>query len=138
MSTSSLHRESTDSLIMLQSLDAVHVDDIKVLGCGILSWKPPRGSEGEELGYVVRYFDGETYDSTSGGSYKRIHCYFEGIGRQWDIAEELPTDGRTVYADVSIFLFLQRKYSFHLQIQAQNSAGRVSPYSERIVVAGEL
>ena len=76
-----------------------------MLGCGIISWKPPRGNEGEELGYVVRYFDGETYDSTSGGSYKRIHCYFEDIGRQWDIAEELPTDGRTVYVDVSIFSF---------------------------------
>ena len=40
-----------DSIILL----ADAVDDIEVLGCGIISWKPPPGNE---LGYVVRFFEG--------------------------------------------------------------------------------
>ena len=73
---------------------------IEVLGCGVISWRPPPGNEGEELGYVVRFFDGDTYDSSASG-YRRIQRYFDDIGRQWARAENLPTDGRTIYADVS-------------------------------------
>ena len=75
------------------------VGDIEVLGCGVISWRPPPGNEGEELGYVVRFFDGDTYDSSTSG-YRRIQRYFDDIGRHWARAENMPTDGRTIYADV--------------------------------------
>ena len=67
-----------------------------MLGCGVISWKPPRGNEGDHLGYVVRFSD----DNSDGG-YRSLQRYFEDIGRQWAIADNLPTDGRTVYAEVS-------------------------------------
>ena len=72
---------------------------IEVLGCGVISWRPPPGNEGEELGYVVRFFDGDTYDSSASG-YRSIQRYFNDIGRHWARAENIPTDGRTIYADV--------------------------------------
>ena len=72
-----------------------------MLGCGILSWKPPRGNEGDELGYVVRFYDVESATDINRG-YRSVQRYFEDIGRQWAVADNLPTDGRTVYADVSI------------------------------------
>ena len=74
----------------------VHVDDIQVLGCGVISWKPPRGNEGDLLGYVVRFTDGNS------GGYSSLQRYFDDIGRQWAVADNLPTDGRTVYAEVNI------------------------------------
>lgn len=84
-------------------VDAVNSDDIEVLGCGVISWKPPQGQEGVVLGYVVRFFDGSTYEASSGsGGYREIQRFFEDYGRQWAIAANLPTDGRTVYADVMI------------------------------------
>ena len=73
------------------------VNETKVLGCGLISWKPPPGNEGVKLSYVVRFFDGSTYDTSSG--YKRIQRNSE-IGRQWTRVNDIP-DGRTVYADVS-------------------------------------
>ena len=81
-------------------LGTVHVDDIRVLGCGILSWKPPRGNEGDPLGYVVRFYDEESAANINSG-YRSVQRYFEDIGRQWAVAENLPTDGRIVFADVS-------------------------------------
>ena len=71
----------------------------KVLGCGVISWKPPPGNEGLKLSYVVRFFDGSTYDTTSSSGYRRIQRNIE-IGRQWTRVNDIP-DGRTVYADVS-------------------------------------
>ena len=77
---------------------AVYIDDITVLGCGVISWKPPRDSGGELPGYIVRFFDGVTYENS--GGYKEIQRSFvDDPGRQWAIAENLPS-GRTVYADV--------------------------------------
>ena len=74
------------------------VEDTEVLGCGVISWRPPPGNEGEELGYAVRFFDGDTYEISG---YRTIQRFFGDIGRQWAVAENLPTDGRKVYADVS-------------------------------------
>ena len=71
-----------------------------MLGCGSISWSPPRGNEGEPLGYVVRFFDGATYETSFSG-YRTIQRMFDVIGKQWATAENLPTDGRTVYTDVS-------------------------------------
>ena len=81
---------------------AVQVDDIQVLGCGIISWKPPRGNEGDRLGYIVRFSD----DNSNGG-YRSLQRYFEDIGRQWAVADNLPTDRRIVYAEVSYLQFTQ-------------------------------
>ena len=112
------------------------MDDIEVLGCGIISWKPPRGNEDcGGLGYVVRFFDGETYVSTPSSGYRSLQRYFDEIGRQWAVGEDLPTDGRTVYADVSgiFYTFLSSSLYFY-QIRARN--GDLSgPYSEIIIVA---
>ena len=74
------------------------VNETRVLGCGVISWKPPPGNEGVKLSYVVRFFDGGTYDTSPSG-YKKIHRDIE-IGRQWTRVNDIP-DGRTVYADVS-------------------------------------
>ena len=77
------------------------VDGIEVLGCGIISWRPPPGNELEELGYIVRFFEGSTYAATTTG-YRRIQSYYsDNIGRQWAIAEDLPYN-TTVYAEVSV------------------------------------
>ena len=76
------------------------VNETKVLGCGVISWKPPPGNEGLKLSYIVRFFDGSTYyTSTSTSGYRRIQRNIE-IGRQWTRVDDIP-DGRTVYADVS-------------------------------------
>ena len=85
-----------DSIILL----ADAVDDIEVLGCGIISWRPPPGNELEELGYIVRFFEGSTYATTTG--YKRNQQYVgsDDIGTQSAVAEDLPY-GTTVYAEVS-------------------------------------
>ena len=96
----------------MHSDTGVHVDDIRVLGCGVISWKPPRGNEGDRLGYVVRFSDDK-----SNGRYRSLQRYFEDIGRQWAIADNLPTDGRTVYAEVSIvckFSALNQSYSLSI------------------------
>ena len=76
------------------------VTETKVLGCGVISWKPPLGNEGLKLGYAVRFFDGATYQTST---YRTIERFFENIGRQW--AKENVPQNRTVYADVSLFLF---------------------------------
>ena len=88
-----------DSILLLA--DAVAVDDIEVLGCGIISWRPPPGNELEELGYVVRFFEGSTYAATTG--YRRNQQYVgtDDIGKQSAVAEDLPY-GTTVYAEVSV------------------------------------
>ena len=86
-----------DSILLL----ADAVDDIEVLGCGIISWRPPPGNELEELGYIVRFFEGSTYATTTG--YRRNQQYVgtDDIGTQSAVAEDLPY-GTTVYAEVSV------------------------------------
>ena len=76
------------------------VTEALALGCGIISWKPPPGDEGLALNYVIRFFDGSSY-SDSASSYRTIQRHPEDIGRHWARAENIPTDGRIVYADVS-------------------------------------
>ena len=76
------------------------VTDVETLGCGLISWKPPPGNEGLALGYIVRFFDGASFDVSTSG-YRSAQRYFDDIGRHWARAENMPTDGRTVYADVS-------------------------------------
>ena len=117
-----------------------------MLGCGVISWRPPLGNEGQQLGYVVRFFDGETFETTTG--YKITQRYFEDIGRQWAVAENLPTDGRTVYADVSYthtfasactaYYTVQCYHSVELynRFEQWNTADRNSPFSTKIIVAG--
>ena len=78
---------------------AVHIDDITVLGCGAISWKPPRDTGGELPGYIVRFFDGATYDTSRSEDREIQRSFVDDPGRQWAIAENLPS-GRTVYADV--------------------------------------
>ena len=80
------------------------VDDIEVLGCGIISWRPPPGNELEELGYIVRFFEGSTYAATTTG-YRRNQQYVgtDDIGTQSAVAEDLPYGtSTTVYAEVSV------------------------------------
>ena len=74
--------------------------EVDALGCGLISWEPPPGNEGLALGYIVRFFDGATYDVSASG-YRSAQRYFDDIGRYWARAENMPTDGRTVYVDVS-------------------------------------
>ena len=75
--------------------------EVEVLGCGVISWEPPPGNEGLALGYIVRFFDGASYEASASG-YRSAQRYFDDIGRHWARAENMPTDGRTVYADVSV------------------------------------
>ena len=78
------------------------VDDIEVLGCGIISWRPPPGNELEELGYVVRFFEGSTYATTTG--YRRNQQYVgtDDIGTLSAVAEDLPYGTYYGYAEVSV------------------------------------
>ncbi|CAI8007483.1 hypothetical protein GBAR_LOCUS5223, partial [Geodia barretti] len=92
------------------------VNETKVLGCGVISWKPPPGNEGVKLSYIVRFFDGSTYETSASG-YRRIQRNLE-IGRQWTRVNDIP-DGRTVYAD----------------IRARNTSGNVGLFSQKFVVA---
>ena len=86
-----------------------------MLGCGIIAWKPPQGNELEELGYVVRFFEGSTFATTTTG-YRIVQQYIDtdDIGQRWAVAEDLPY-GTTVYADVSecscvLFMFIHQNY----------------------------
>ena len=107
------------------------VEDIEVLGCGIISWKPPPGNELEELNYVVKFFDGPTYgttDPTTG--YRSLQQYFgtDNIGKQSAVAIDLPY-GTTVYADVSVcvsmvYIHHISKYSLSLCIGSCNKQCR--------------
>ena len=92
------------NLVNLLTLITGAVAEVEALGCGLISWKPPPGNEGLALGYIVRFFDGATYDASASG-YRSGQRYFDDIGRHWARAENMPTDGRTVYADVSIKRF---------------------------------
>ena len=88
-----------DSILLLA--DAVAVDDIEVLGCGIIiSWRPPPGNELEELGYIVRFFVGSTFATTTGYRRNQQYVGIDDIGTQSAVAEDLPYD-TTVYAEVS-------------------------------------
>ena len=87
---------------MFLSLGAVAVADVEVLGCGVIAWKPPQGNECEELTYTVRFFDGLSYFASAGG-YRNIQ-QITNTDQTWAIAEDFPTDGRTVRADVSIII----------------------------------
>ena len=99
-----------DSILLLA--DAVAVDDIEVLGCGIISWKPPPGNELEDLGYVVRFFVGSTYAATTGYRSNQQYVGTDDIGTQSAVAEDLPY-GTTVYAEVSVHVqcFMNIYYS---------------------------
>ena len=77
----------------------VHIDDITVLGCGAISWKPPQDTGGELPGYIVRFFDGATYETSRSEDREIQRSFVDDPGRQWAISENLPS-GRTVYADV--------------------------------------
>ena len=77
---------------------AVSVSNITVLGCGIVSWKPPADTGGEMSGYAIRFFDGQTYETSQ---YREIQRYFDDPNRRWAVAANLPS-GRTVYADVCL------------------------------------
>ena len=72
------------------------VQEIEVLGCGIVAWKPPANTGGEMPGYVIRFFDGDTYETSS---YREIQRYFDDSERRWANAESLPSR-RPIYADV--------------------------------------
>ena len=48
-------------------------------------------NRGVEIGFVVRFVDGETFRQSS---YTERHNFYNDIGRQWATAENLPTDGR--------------------------------------------
>ena len=74
----------------------VSVGNITVLGCGIVSWKPPADTGREMPGYAIRFFDGQTYESSQ---YKEIQRHFDDPNRRWAIVANLPS-GRTVYVDV--------------------------------------
>ena len=87
-----------DSILLLA--DAVAVDGIEVLGCGIISWRPPPGNELEELGYIVRFFEGSTYATTTGYRNQQ-YIGTDDIGKQSAVAQDLPY-GTTVYAEVSV------------------------------------
>ena len=78
------------------------VTEIEVLGCGIVSWKPPAGNAGLELDYSIRFFDGQTYETTSLTTGYRRQQHFSDTGRQWARADDIP-NGTTVYADVRNF-----------------------------------
>ena len=101
-----------DSILLA---DAVAVEDIEVLGCGIISWRPPPGNELEELGYVVRFFVGSTYATTTG--YRRNQQYVgtDDIGTQSAVAEDLPYD-TTVYAEVSVHVQCFMNIIIHISI----------------------
>ena len=75
---------------------AVSISNITVLGCGLVSWKPPADIGGEMPGYAIRFFDGETYGTSQ---YTEIQRYFDDPNRRWAVAANLPS-GRTVYVDV--------------------------------------
>ena len=50
-------------------------------------------------GYVIRFFDGDTYETSS---YTNIQRYFEDPGRRWAVAANLPST-RPIYADVCYY-----------------------------------
>ena len=65
---------------------AVSTVNITVLGCGVVSWKPPAVTGGEMPGYVIRFFDGDTYETSR---YKEIQRYFDDPERRWAEAANL-------------------------------------------------
>ena len=78
---------------------AVSTSDIQVFGCGVVSWEPPANTGGEMPGYVIRFFDGDTYETST---YREIQRYFDDPGRQWAVAANLPST-RPIYADVCYY-----------------------------------
>ncbi|CAI8023886.1 hypothetical protein GBAR_LOCUS13935, partial [Geodia barretti] len=89
------------------------VNETKVLGCGLISWKPPPGNEGLKLSYIVRFFDGGTYETSASG-YRRIQRNIE-IGRQWTRVNNIP-DGRTVYADIPLYVLTAVLPLYHVLV----------------------
>lgn len=76
------------------------VEDVTVVGCCRVMWRPPRDTGGERPGYAIRFFDGETYSSSD---YKRIVRSFDDPDRTFVTMADCPTD-RVIYADVSTYI----------------------------------
>ena len=72
------------------------VTETEVLGCGVLAWKPPSNRGNGQPGYVVRFFDGNTYETSN---YREILRFFEDPDRRWARPESMPST-RPIYADV--------------------------------------
>ena len=74
------------------------MEQVVVMGCGVIGWMPPPVTGGEIPGYVIRFFDGEEY---SGSTYKNVQRYMNDPDRRWTAAENLPSDcSTTIYVDV--------------------------------------
>ena len=70
-------------------------ENIVALGCGTVIWNPPSNTGGEITQYVVRFFNRNTYETSS---YREIQ---RGIDpeRNWAKAQRLPST-RPIYCDV--------------------------------------
>ena len=86
--------------VFFMHLGQVDVNDIHVLGCGIVGWKPPANTGGEMPGYAIRFFDGQSYETSQ---YQEIQLYFDDPNRRWAVATNLPKS-INVYVDVSILM----------------------------------
>ena len=70
------------------------VEDIVVPSCGVVVWSPPSKSEGLVKRHAVRFFTGETMETTA-ASERELQRYFDNPDTRFAVATHLPSDCST-------------------------------------------
>ena len=71
------------------------VEDIVVPSCGLAVWSPPSNSEGLVKRHAVRFFTGETMDTTPLRE-RELQRHFDNPDTRFAVATNLPVDCSTV------------------------------------------
>ena len=76
------------------------MDEVVVMSCGAVGWMPPPETGGLIQHYVVRFFTGETMQSTV-ESERDLQRFMDNSERHFAMATNLPSNcSRVVYAQV--------------------------------------
>ena len=69
----------------------MNVDDVEVLCCGGVGWMPPSDTGGLVDRYAIRFFTGNTMDSTP-SSERELQRIFDNPEKRFTKATNLPSD----------------------------------------------
>ena len=77
------------------SLGQMSVDDVEVLCCGGMGWVPPSDTGGLVDRYAVRFFTGDSMETTT-PSERELQRIFDNPEKRFTKANNLPSDCSTV------------------------------------------
>ena len=84
----------------MRFLGQMNVDDVEVLCCGGVGWMPPLDTGGLVDRYAIRFFTGNTQDSTPFGE-RELQRILDNPEKRFTKATNLPSDcSRVLHAQV--------------------------------------